>query len=492
MRVFEILLLLIVTVIPFIKQPLLKVLNKSYLMLIIAATLVIHLIVEGWRWQMIPAYLLTIVLLWSIRRVPLETSWKVSVLNVAGYLLLFIMLIPAWLLPNVLPVFSLPEPTGSYKVGTQWIHLQTSMDESITKDPADKRELMIKAWYPSSAATSGKRDLYADHGNRLGFIQKYGGGVLPPSSINYLDRVKTEAYIDVPIVDEKFPVLVFSPGYGSMSSGYYAILTEIASHGYVIFSMNHTYESLGTTFPDGRIAIFDHAYAQDISENSMDDVAEMRKAFQDGLSFEERHPIVQEAMKHYFVKDQLKRWTEDMVYTLNQLEEWNNDGFFKDKLDLNKIGVFGHSRGGGAAGQLTITDSRIRAAANFDGLQWGEMIDTLYQVPYLHIKADWPADHEDIASHIYVNKSSDYFYSAMIRQSAHANFMDIPLMVPVRSLAQTGAVDPDLCIKITNELTLAFFDKHLKTDRRADPGKVSQRYDQLEMSIFKGDSVRGK
>ena len=49
---------------------------------------------------------------------------------------------------------------------------------------------------------------------------------------------------------------------------------------------------------------------------------------------------------------------------LDQLENWNENGFLKNRLDLDKIGVFGHSRGGGAAGQLTIKDTRIKAAVN--------------------------------------------------------------------------------------------------------------------------------
>ncbi|WP_299677447.1 hypothetical protein [uncultured Dokdonia sp.] len=485
MRFLEIILLLIVTILPFVKRPLLKKIHKRPLYIAIISLLGFHFIIEGWRWQMIPGYILLCILLWRIYAVKGILPIKLTFIRVLGYVMLIMVLFPSWIIPHVLPVFSIPKPTGVYQVGTHSIHLKTAMDEPITKDLSDKRELMVKVWYPSNTIAFAKEDPYLDKTNRTSFIQKYGGGLLPPASMDYLDQVKTHVYQEAPIVEDTFPVLLFSHGYGSNASGYYALLTEIASHGYIIINMNHTYESLGAMFPDGSEKLFDYEFQTVDGADAMQHITPIKQAFENEYSYDERHAIIRKASKEYNVSNMVKRWTKDMIYTLDQLDNWNKNGFLKNRLDLSKIGVFGHSRGGGAAGQLTIKDNRIKAAVNIDGIQWGEMMDTIYHKPFLYIASDWPAAHHDINAHTYKHKSTDYFYESKLLTAAHPNFMDIPLMVPVKSLAQTGTIDAREGIKITNELICSFFDKHLKKEENSDPKKIAASYDLLEMTIYK-------
>jgi len=490
MRALEILLLVCVTVLPFVKRPLLTVVHRKYVLGFLILTLVLHLSIEGWRWQMLIAYFLILVLLWRIIRVNLSKPSKLAFFRGLGFLMTILLVIIGWVLPIVLPVFSLPEPTGPYRVGTQWIHLKTELKETITKDPTDNRELMIKVWYPSNATVTKKHEPYVDQANRLGFITKYSQGILPSWTINYLDRVKTHVYEGIAIANEKFPILIFSHGYGSKSTGYYALLTELASHGYVIVNMTHTYESLGTTFPDGTMKFFDYDFQAKISSESMKHIDPIKDAFTKDISFKERHAILREASKEYSVTEVIKRWSKDIVYTIDQFNGWNTQGFFKNKLDVTKIGVFGHSVGGGAAGQSTIKDNRIKAAANIDGVQWGEMMDTIYHKPFLYISADWPTSHPDINSHAYLHKSTDYFYETKLLKSGHPNFMDIPFMIPIKSIAGTGTIDARLGIEITTQLVTTFFDKHLKKNKTIDLRKLGEHYELLEMTIHKGDSVR--
>ncbi|MHA7055605.1 alpha/beta hydrolase family protein [Aquimarina sp. M1] len=490
MRILEITLLIVITILPFVKRLLLRKTQKKYMLSFILILTFLHLSIDGWRWQMLPAYLLIIIVIWRIYRINIEVNSKPSFIGIFGYAIVILTLIPMWSLPFILAVFSLPESTGKYDVGSKWMHIQTDREELITKDSLDKRELMVKVWYPTKDVFDIKKEKYIDEANRIGFVKKYSMGVLPPFTINYLDRIETDVYRDAPIGKKTFPVLIFSPGYGSMSTGYYSLLTEITSHGYIIINVTHTYESLGATFPDGEMKFFDYEYLSREDASSMKHIAPIKNAFTKDISFDERHRIIRESSKGYFATKIIKRWSNDLIAVMDTLENWNDKGFFKDRMDLNKIGVFGHSRGGGAAGQAMIKDNRIKAAANIDGIQWGEMMDTIYQKPFLHISSDWPADHQDINSHVYINKSNDYFYESKLLKSGHPNFMDIPLMIPIKSLAGTGAIDAKLGLKITNELLLEFFDKHLKNKTKSDPFIVSNRYTLLEMNVYKGDSIQ--
>jgi predicted dienelactone hydrolase len=488
MRTFEIILLLSVTLLPFVKRPVLRRVQANHILIFLGVLLSLHLVIEGWRWQMIPAYILVLILAWRIKALDASETVRLNFLRGVGFFGIVALALVAWVLPMALPVFTLPEPTGSYSVGTEMVHLQTDKDETITKDPNDKRELMLKVWYPSDADVSSlDAEKYAADASRAGFATKYG---LPAGALNYLDRVETFAYPGIPASDKMFPVLIFSHGYGSRAQGYYALLSEIASQGYVIVNMNHSYESLGITLPDGSEKYFDYDYQREIADGSMEVVQPLIDAFKEGQSYEQRHPIVRRASLDYFEGRVQDRWAEDMRVALNQLESWNAEGPLKGKLDLDKIGVFGHSVGGGSAGNLAMKDNRIKAAVNLDGIQWGEKIDTTSSIPYLYVSADWPAEHEDINSHVYQKKSTDYFYETKLLQSGHPNFMDIPFMIPVQSLAGTGEIDPYQGNEIVTQLVTSFFDRHLKGLQDADPRDVADQYALLEMNIYEGDSIK--
>ncbi|MDX1416146.1 MAG: hypothetical protein R3293_18255, partial [Candidatus Promineifilaceae bacterium] len=92
--------------------------------------LIIQILIEGYRWQMLPAYvlvlivfLLTLPLLFRpARREPVRSGW-----TIAGSffgLLVWLMVIA---LPLLMPVPKLPEVSGAYKIGTRTFHL---VDES--------------------------------------------------------------------------------------------------------------------------------------------------------------------------------------------------------------------------------------------------------------------------------------------------------------------------------------------------------------------------
>ena len=488
MRIFEIILLLALTILPFVKRPLIKHIRPTYIIVFLGVLLSLHLIFEGWRWQMVPAYILLIIYAWRLKAIDISKPVSLTFLRVMGFIGIAMVAIIAWILPMVLPVFLLPEPSGSYSVGTEMVHVQTDRDESITKDPTDQREFMVKIWYPSQTDVSSmKGETYIDNAGRSGFAVKYG---LPPGALNYLDRVKTYAFSGIPVADDSFPVLVFSHGYGSKATGYYALLSEIASQGYIIINMNHTYESLGVTYPDGSIKYFDYDFQNEIAAETMTVIQPLIDAFKDGLSYDERHPIVRNTTLNYFEGRVQDRWAEDMIVTIDLLDKWNTEGLLKGKLDLDKIGVFGHSVGGGSAGNLAMKDNRVKAAANLDGIQWGNKIDSTYQIPYLYVSADWPAEHEDINSHVYKYKSHDYFYESKLLKSGHPNFMDIPFMIPVNSLAGTGDIDPYLGTEIVTNLVTSFFDRHLKNELNVHPENIGEQYDLLQIAVYQGDSIK--
>lgn len=132
MRILEIVLLLAVTIFPFVKRPLLKIINKKYQIGVLVVVWLLHIIFEGWRWQLFPAYLLMLILIWRIRSINNTNSLKLNLSRGLGYTGIFVLLIPAWILPNLLPVFTLPTPTFRLANRNYYLNKNHNDDDEIS------------------------------------------------------------------------------------------------------------------------------------------------------------------------------------------------------------------------------------------------------------------------------------------------------------------------------------------------------------------------
>ena len=126
--------------------------------------LIFHLIFEGIRWQMVPAYVLTAVLAIVGLRPLLEpqTSFKKR----WGWAILFgILGLLFWLislaLPVALPVPKLMAATGNFDVSTTILHLiDENRPETYTENPDDNRELIAQIWYPVTDTAEARKAIY--------------------------------------------------------------------------------------------------------------------------------------------------------------------------------------------------------------------------------------------------------------------------------------------------------------------------------------------
>ncbi|PKD17686.1 hypothetical protein APR41_05615 [Salegentibacter salinarum] len=457
MRFFEIILLVIATIFPILFLIKLKIPKRKTFAILIGIIFALHLVLEGARWQMSLGYLIVLgvlFLLWK-QTIRVNMNLLVKIFLTTGF---GIVLILGWFLPSILPVFKLPTPTGNLEIGSKYIHIKTDRPESITWDKDDKRELMIKAWYPAQIAGENSEN-YLDKGSRLGFADKYG---LPGWSMDYLDLIKTSTYKSPEVANGKFPVLIFSHGHYSKAFGYYALIEEIVSQGYIVLNINHTYESTGSIFPDGDIKLYNTTYD---SLNNNQEMANMAwnatQEFNQAESTKEEFKAIKDLMEDYIAAESIKRWSKDISSVIDHLENEKSFLFLKNHIINSNIGVFGHSHGGAAAGQVLLEDKRVKAAINMDGTQWGTMVNSTLNKPFAYISSDWLKEQPNFNKHAFRNKSNADFYNIKIENSGHSNFMDIPLMVNFSAINEEGSIEPFKAYKITNSLILNFFDKYL-------------------------------
>ena len=276
--------------------------------------------------------------------------------------------------------------------------------------------------------------------------------------------------------DGSFPLVLFSHGafgfYGSNLSTY----EELASHGYVVISMDHPYHSFFTKDTAGKMVLVDRNFMQSVMTigNAEDGEIPEEEIFQASrdwmnLRIADVNFVLDEIGKTKGMLDQ--NWYVGKDADAQVLIQ------ILSKIDHDKIGMMGHSLGGATSVTIGRTRGDVKAVIDLDGTMLGEELscedgqyqyyEEAYPVPLLMLSNE--NHHGDFQQYgsLYVNglvlanaKDASYTY---FKGSGHMNFTDLPLFSPfLASLLGTGDVDAKECIQTVNELTLQFFDHYLK------------------------------
>jgi predicted dienelactone hydrolase len=406
-------------------------------------------LVEGLRWQMVPAYTLVGLLFlgWLAKAGGGQRpKWRPFAAALGG----------AWLavaaaLPAAIPVFHLPRPSGPYAIGTLTYHWKDAdRAEMFTADPSDRREIMVQLWYPAAAQSGGARVPYIEDGRALAPLARLLG--LPGFVFTHLRQVETHAVRGAPLADGegRFPVLVFSHGRGGFRQHNTVLVEELVSHGYIVATIDHPYAAAGVRFPDGRLAAFD---------------PRMFDPERPG------HPA--------FFNHAIPFLAEDVVFTLDRLTALDRTdpmGLLTGRLDLAHVGALGPSLGGAIAATACLRDPRLRACLAMDVFMPADVVAAGLKQPTMLISRDtalmaregWdPRDVEETATTIRTvfERSPGPTHLVLVPGMFHANYADAPLMFwePLaRRLGLIGPINGRRGLDIVDAYTLAFFDRELK------------------------------
>ena len=353
----------------------------------------------------------------------------------------------------------LPAPGGPYAVGResfQWT--DHSRKESLTDDPRDYRDLMVHIWYPSEPGANAVVYPYVPNLELL----KSG---LDNSQYSILSSVRahTLAHAKLLTANQRHPVLIFSHGNQMSSFLYTTIIEDLASHGYVVATIDHPYEAIFTVFPDGRVVTY----------------SETQRPKSDAPSF-------QRELASY-LRERIQNRAADIVFVMNQLVKLNaeKNSQFGGRLDLASIGVLGHSNGGIAAAQACQIDKRIKACVNLDGRAtaapfYPNANGSGPEQPFMYLAkplrdltntelAEQKITREQfeqergktvLRENELMRSVKSGSYRVIIKGATHESFSDEPLLL---SAAESGADDKNRrTIKVVREYLLAFFDGYLR------------------------------
>jgi predicted dienelactone hydrolase len=476
MRIFEILLLSVLYL--FVFSMFVKPEKKNrwiYLLPGLSLSIVlVHIFVEGQRWQMLPMYLYAALLfgftfknISSVQRSSGNSKTKDKSLlrfvrGITNVLLLTAISMP----PLLVPVFKLPIPTGPYDVGIKYDYfIDKNRPEPLTPDSTDFQEISVQVWYPAKISSDDRPVHYWENASKQSRIISTFWGGLPTFLFNHFSLTETHSYRDASLskTEQTFPVLIFNHGSIGLPSLNTVLMEELASNGYIIFSIGHSDYAPFFIMPDGTIKAFDptsEALQLKMRENNDPEVRSIAYQLMQSRDLHEQELLLRKFLdKNSQNQKSLFRWAEDISFSINELERLNNgNGFFSGRLDLDRIGVFGVSFGGAASTQVCVHEKRCRAAISMDCPQFGDLLDSDVSQPIMFMSSEQYEGMNDI----FLQLKDNPLYMVMIRNTTHQNFSDVSVWGELFRMQMLGKIDGERCLQIQNRYIHAFFEKHLK------------------------------
>lgn len=404
---------------------------RSFVRLGALAAFVIFMLVSviqwSFRWYLLFALLLIWAVLgaWTLIR-PVEERKAYKAGPTVAKAILALLLIAITLTPALIfPPYQLPPATGPYRVATaNYTYTDKSRLETFTQ-AGENRKVNVEFWYPEDAAG-------------------------------------------------RYPLVVFSHGGFGMKGGNASTFTDLASHGYVVCSIDHPYHSLYTQGADGRSTLVDPSFLQEfmgVNNGKYDEQA----VFQ----LQQKWMKLRTADMNFVVDtivEQAQEARADKVYQL---------------VDAAKIGLMGHSLGGAASAQLGRERSDVSAVIDLDADLLGDylsyadgkyvMNDKVYPVPILIIYSDEMvrrfariADLNNVVASKKVAASAPQAYEVNFVGTNHMSLTDLPLVSPfmvtmINSTYQAvGGHEANAyaTLEKMNSLVVEFFNAYLKGQGR--------------------------
>jgi dienelactone hydrolase len=343
----------------------------------------------------------------------------------------------------------LPEPTGPCPVGTTSLYLKDVSRPDLWAAEVNARELMVSLWYPATPSDGRRARYMTPAESELQLTSRDITGVPP----DVLSTTRTNAVSDATPagLQRALPLVVLSPGFTNSRSVLTALAEDLASHGYVVAGIDHTYESFATAFPDGRVT-----------------TCLARETRRRGEGFWEKLVAGRAA---------------DVSFVLNELTGAHPAWPGAALIDPSRIAMAGHSIGGGAAIAALLADSRILAGIDMDGTIPTPIPDHGLSRPFL-----------------FLGKQSSYTPGSggavttwernwrlltgwkrwlLVAGAIHASFTDLALLADQAGIDVGAGLPGARSLDITRAYVRAFFDQHLRSKPQALLDQPSPRYPEV-------------
>lgn len=414
-------------------------------------TFTAHLIIEKLRWQLLPLYvgIIVVLLIYAFAskksRMPGLKPKPRKILGAISVIIMSVSLVLAVLLP----VYKTPTPTGDFLVGTESYDLVDPARAGIYSDGAQtNRKIKLQIWYPAETSKGYKKVPWIEDGlpvTRALAKDMY----LPGFALDQTALIASHSFKGAPLSEAKaqYPVVVISHGWSGFRNLHNDFAEELASNGYIVCGIDHTYGSVATVFETGEVAQVNYQ------------ALPKRNVTPDFLTYANRL---------------VGTYADDMTLVLDALEAFQDgtrSAEISGHIDLDAIGVMGHSTGGGGAVAVALRDSRVKALLGLDA--WVESIDMGeiekgLDVPSLFIRsAAWEDGKNNGHLLPLVNGARADKWLFQFKGSTHYDFSMAYMYSPLTRLMKiTGDISRQDSYGLQREVVRTFFDLQLMSDAK--------------------------
>lgn len=367
-----------------------------------------------------------------------------------------------------------PAPTGNYAVGRMFM----VWTDSSRRDPVDStrlREIPVWIWYPAEPAANAELQPVLPPVWQARRIETLTAK-LGPAVARAAGSLKVHARIAAPwqASASRRPVLLFTPGLGWLASDYSVLLEDLASHGYVVVGLASPGFADVVRFGDGREVVRTLGIGEKIGTD--------------------------QAIVH-----------ADAASVLDRLRAMAEDphGLLHGRVDLTRIGAFGHSLGGTTALMLAARDSTIRAVVNIDGDPMGDVVGIRPHQPLLLISSESPtiaeappgipperlelmrqglerSEQRRTDDWLHISAEARRAYRMRVLGAHHLDFEDAALFsswltTPKERWMRVGPIDGARALAVTAEAVRAFFDEQLGNDEQRSLDALTRRLPEIRL-----------
>ncbi len=449
---------------------------------------IINFISNNNRWQMIPISIFILILI-VIELIPKKNTRiiKNNLLRSVGIILTFILFAITLSFPLLLPIPDLPKPHGPYNIGTVSIRMTDSTRKEIyTSEPNDDRNILVTVWYPTDNPGFNKPVSYWDKKGLTGKAYSLNAD-MGTFWYKHLSDIKTNSFAEVPISNkgESYPIIIYSHSFVGLNTENTILFEELASQGYIVFSIGHTYETIISIFPDGEVVAENYNYIFELYDSNVEQEEQLYQSFYNSTNATEKQAIIKQILTiDDSSTEMIKVRTEDVVFVLDELEKLNQNGsLFDTKLNLNRVGIMGWSFGGATAMDVCIIDARCKAGINIDGWPYGENFSSnqILSQPFIVINAASDDESEKVVGELAYQRSEGDAFRIIIDDTSHTNFWDFPFFFNIyKQLGYWGTIDSLRLAEIENAYISAFFDKYLKNENNIPLEEIGNRFPEVE------------
>lgn len=334
----------------------------------------------------------------------------------------------------------------------------TSRPDHLTENPDDPRQVPVQLWYPAAGA-GGRSAAYMPDLDRLAA----GLEVDPTAQLKRLPvdaarlaEVRLHATVNPAVAEtgERFPLVMVSPG-GNVSRHWHSALAQdLASRGYVVAVISHAHSGLDVFPTVGLLRSHPRWDPDDATE-------EERERLDQGRT------------------DLLAADARFVLNRLGSLEE----GPLAGRIDMDRVAILGHSRGGSTVSRACASDPRFKACVIFDNVGSEPELSRGLEQPMMTIRSageDWP---EARASrvHNYLAGTGTRAYEVVIEGAGHFSFTDIPLL---DAAVFPAAIEPERAHRLICDYTVLFLEQALAGKQPGDLEARAATDPEVVLTVF--------